>query len=58
MPVVDFPLQNLILAETNQSRTSPLREAGGTLVAIFKQDELDKIDTTIIVCQIKYILKK
>jgi len=30
-PVADFPLENLILAETNQSRTSPLREAGGTL---------------------------
>ena len=31
MPDADFPLENLILAETNQSRTSPLREAGGTL---------------------------
>jgi len=33
-PVADFPLENLILAETNQSRTSPLREAGGTLCDI------------------------
>lgn len=30
-PDADFPLENLILAETNQSRTPPLREAGGTL---------------------------
>ncbi len=36
-PVADFPLENLILAETNQSRTSPLREAGGTLAVTIKK---------------------
>jgi len=36
-PVADFPQENLILAETNQSRTSPLREAGGTLCVMINK---------------------
>jgi len=39
MPDADFPLENLILAETNQSRSLPLREAGGTLYLILKNDK-------------------
>ncbi len=33
-PVVDFPLENLILAESTQFRTSQLTRSGGTLAAI------------------------
>jgi len=33
-PVIDFPLENLILAESTQSRTSQLTRSGGTLGAI------------------------
>jgi hypothetical protein len=32
-PVVDFPLENLILAESTQFRTSQLTRSGGTLTA-------------------------
>jgi hypothetical protein len=30
-PVIDFPLENLILAESTQFRTSQLTRSGGTL---------------------------
>jgi hypothetical protein len=36
-PVVDFPLENLILAESKQFRTSQLTRSGGTLAAMPKK---------------------
>jgi len=36
-PVVDFPLENLILAESTQFRTSQLTRSGGTLAVTFVQ---------------------
>jgi hypothetical protein len=36
-PVVDFPLENLILAESMQFRTSQLTRSGGTLAAMLPQ---------------------
>jgi hypothetical protein len=35
-PVVDFPLENLILAESTQFRSSQLTSSGGTLAASFQ----------------------
>jgi hypothetical protein len=37
-PVVDFPLENLILAESTQFRTSQLTRSGGTLADILPQN--------------------
>jgi hypothetical protein len=34
-PDIDFPLENLILAESTQFRTSQLTRSGGTLPLIF-----------------------
>jgi hypothetical protein len=39
-PVVDFPPENLILAESTQFRTSQLTRSGGTLAAIFTNSYL------------------
>ncbi len=36
-PVVDFPLENLILAESTQFRTSQLTRSGGTLAETISQ---------------------
>jgi hypothetical protein len=36
-PVVDFPLENLILAESTQFRSSQLTRSGGTLWAMLTQ---------------------
>ena len=36
-PVVDFPLENLILAESTQFRTSQLTRSGGTLPLSFPE---------------------
>jgi hypothetical protein len=36
-PVVDFPLENLILAESTQFRTSQLTRSGGTLPAMCRR---------------------
>jgi len=36
-PVADFPLENLILAESTQFRSSQLTRSGGTLAASVKQ---------------------
>jgi len=38
-PVTDFPLENLILAQTNQSRSPLLYEAGGTLAVRQKRHQ-------------------
>ena len=41
-PVVNFPLENLILAESTQLRSSQLTRSGGTLCTIIKHDTFDK----------------
>jgi hypothetical protein len=43
-PVVDFPLENLILTESTQFRSSQLTRSGGTLVANFQSALKMKIE--------------
>jgi hypothetical protein len=52
-PVVDFPLENLILAESTQFRSSQLTRSGGTLAATFR-----KIPNNYTKMQINKILYK